>query len=234
MQKPLGILYLIPNILGGTHEISIVPEVENTVKNLQHFVVESFKEGRAMIKRCGLNPDEALSIELLNEHSDVKEIFYLIKPLLQGQNIGLISDAGCPAVADPGSSLVKLAHEKNIKVIPFVGPNAMIMALMASGFNGQQFSFNGYLPKMPKERAQQLNKMLQLAKSGFSQIFMETPYRNVKLLEEIINILPANTLLHIACNLTLPDSISVTKTLADWKKNLPDIHKKPCVFVLGN
>jgi 16S rRNA (cytidine1402-2'-O)-methyltransferase len=233
-NKNLGKLFLIPNAM-GTDLISVVPKSNLTLTaQIDFFIVESFKFGRSAIRQSGKNPDEAKSIELLNEHTKIEELSALLSPALQGNNIGLISDAGCPAVADPGAKLVELAHELNISVEPLVGPNSILLSLMASGFNGQQFTFNGYLPKDQKERNRALQRLLQLAQKGNTQLFMETPYRNEKLLDEIIATLPNETKLSISCNLTLPDGFSKTKSLAFWKNNKPDIHKKPCIFGLGS
>ncbi|MGY6562477.1 MAG: SAM-dependent methyltransferase, partial [Luteibaculaceae bacterium] len=180
-----GTLFLVPNGLGGPLQEVLPNTNANAIAQVEHFVIESFKGGRSLIKQLGKNPDEAKSIELLNEHSKVEDLRNLLNPALQGNSIALMSDAGCPAIADPGAGLVSLAHELGIPVVPLVGPSSILLALMGSGFNGQQFTFNGYLPKEPRERTKTVQHLLRLALQGNTQLFMETPYRNTKLLEEI-------------------------------------------------
>lgn len=233
-ESTYGKLYLIPNFLSEDNSDDFIAEmVRRMVHHLKHFVVENEKQARALIKRLKLEHAQMdLKIWLLNEHTKTQEIPALIKAL-EGSDAGIISDAGLPCIADPGSALVSLAHSKNIEVIPLPGGSSMIMALMASGFNGQQFTFSGYLPidKVPKIK--KIKELESLAHRGITQIFMETPYRNTQLLEELINNCNSQTKLCIACKVSSEKGSVRTKTLAQWKSIKPNLHKIPCVFVLG-
>ena len=175
-----------------------------------------------------------LSLNLLNEHTQDKDLAALIAPLLAGKNVGLMSDAGCPGVADPGAKLVALAHQKNIKVVPFVGPSSILLSLMASGLNGQQFAFLGYLPVDKQARNIKLKEIEKRSQThNETQIFIETPYRNQHMLEAILTSCNANTRLCIASQVSLPDELILTKRISEWKQSpLPDLHKKPTVFLL--
>jgi 16S rRNA (cytidine1402-2'-O)-methyltransferase len=169
----------------------------------------------------------------LNKHTDSKEHQEFIKPLLEGKNIGLMSEAGCPGIADPGAAIVKIAHEKGIKVIPLVGPSSILLALMASGMNGQSFTFNGYLPIDKSEKKATLKQLEKLSfDKNQSQLFIETPYRNNKLLEDILETLQPNTLLCIACDITLPSEFIKTLPINNWKKQKIDLHNRPCIFII--
>jgi 16S rRNA (cytidine1402-2'-O)-methyltransferase len=175
-----------------------------------------------------------LSLNLLNEHTLDKDVAALLTPLLAGKDVGLMSDAGCPGVADPGAKLVELAHKKGIKVVPFVGPSSILLSLMASGLNGQQFAFLGYLPVDKAARAaklKEIEKRSQIMRE--TQIFIETPYRNQQMLEAILSTCNANTRLCVACHVSLQDEMIATKRISEWKQNiLPDLNKKPTVFLL--
>lgn len=233
-NSPFGKLYLIPNFLSADNSNDFIAEmVRRMVHHLKHFVVENEKEARALIKRLNLeHPQSELEILILNEHTRPQEVPALLQ-ILKGHDAGIISDAGLPCVADPGSALVSLAQTKNIEVIPLPGASSMMMALMGSGFNGQQFAFSGYLPidKVPKIK--KIKELESLAHRGITQLFMETPYRNNQLLEEIINQCNAQTKLCIACNISSTTGWVKTKTMAQWKTERPDLHKIPCVFILG-
>lgn len=236
MSEPkYGKLYLIPNFLTADNSDDFIAEmVRRMVHHLTHFVVENEKQARALIKRLKIaHPQNELTLYLLNEHSKEQEIGGLLKSLV-GNDVGIISDAGLPCVADPGSALVALAQAKNIEVIPLPGGSSMIMALMGSGFNGQHFTFSGYLPIEKVPKAKRIKEIEGLAHRGMTQIFMETPYRNTPLLNELIALCNPQTKLCIACNISSEKGWVQTKTMAQWKKNLPNIHKIPCVFVMGN
>lgn len=172
-------------------------------------------------------------MSVLDEHTPASEIESLLEPLLSGSDGGLLSEAGCPGVADPGADLVRLAHKKNIRVVPLVGPSAILLALMASGLNGQQFAFHGYLPV---DRSALAQKLLELEKESRAhdqtQIFIETPYRNQKLLACILSICRDNTLLSVSSDLTTPDEFICTKTISEWRRNLPNLSSNPSVFLL--
>ncbi len=229
-----GKLYLIPNFLSDDNpEDFIANMVKRMVHHLRHFVVENEKEARALIKKLGLlNPQSDLHIQLLNEHTSPMEVPSLLK-MLEGNDVGIISDAGLPCVADPGSALVALAQQKNIEVIPLPGASSLMMALMGSGFNGQHFTFSGYLPIDKNSRAKRIKELEQLSLKGTTQIFMETPYRNRQLLEDLIQNCSGNVKLCIACNMSSEKGWVQTKTIGQWKLTKPDFHKIPCVFILG-
>jgi 16S rRNA (cytidine1402-2'-O)-methyltransferase len=229
-----GKLYLIPNFLSDDNQEDFIAEmVRRMVNHLKHFVVENEKEARALIKKLRIkHSQQEIQIWLLNEHTNPQEIPGLLKAL-EGNDAGIISDAGLPCVADPGSALVALAQTKNIEVIPLPGASSLMMALMGSGFSGQQFTFSGYLPIDKTPRAKRIKELESLAHRGISQIFMETPYRNRQLLEDLVLNLNAQTKLCIACNMSSEKSWVQTKTIAQWKTQKPEMHKIPCVFVLG-
>ncbi len=230
-----GTLYLIPVTLGGDNINQVLPpDVVSLAQKLEHFVVENEKSARQFLSLIQHHkPIRELQFSTLNEHTDDKALPDLLKPLLAGHDVGLMSEAGCPAVADPGAKLVALAHQKGIHVTPLVGPSAILMALMASGLNGQSFAFLGYLPVDKVERAKRLKEIEKRAQThNETQIFIETPYRNMQMLEAILSTCHANTRLCIACNVSLPDEMIVTKTINGWKQSvLPDLNKKPTVFL---
>jgi 16S rRNA (cytidine1402-2'-O)-methyltransferase len=230
-----GILYLIPVPLGlGDIAWAIPPAVRQHISGLGHFIVEHPKTARQFLKQIGcILPIQTIKMEVLDEHTRVTEFEKLLLPVLAGNDTGLLSEAGCPAIADPGAGLVRLAHQKNIRIRPLVGPSSILLALMASGLNGQRFVFHGYLPVEPDRRA---NTLVQLEKDSIArdqtQIFIETPYRNQKLLESILHACRGGTVLCVASNLTLAGETISTRTVNDWKQALPDLHNHPAVFLL--
>ena len=234
----IGTLYLIPVTLGDDNINQVLPpEVVKIAQNIENFVVESEKSARHFLSTIKTaKPVRELTLNLLNEHTDDKTIPDLLKPLLAGQDVGLMSDAGCPGVADPGSKLVALAHQKGLRVLPLVGPSSILLSLMASGLNGQQFAFLGYLPVDKVQRALKLKEIEKRAQTHHeTQIFIETPYRNMHMLEAILSTCSAKTRLCIASQVSLPDEMIATKTISQWKQSvLPDLHKKPTVFLLLN
>ncbi|WP_028452134.1 SAM-dependent methyltransferase [Chitinilyticum aquatile] len=231
-----GTLYLIPTPLGGDTLTDILPaDVIGIAQKLTHFIVEAPKTARAHLKLFG-TPHELRSLWMqeLNEHSKDAELNGLLEPLLAGHDVGLMSEAGCPGVADPGANLVRLAHRKDIRVLPLVGPSSILLALMGSGANGQKFRFNGYLPANEAERSTAI-KTLEASsqKEKQAELFIETPYRNKALFDALLATARPQTLLTVACNLSLPDQYLNSQTVADWKRSpAPDLHKKPTVFVL--
>jgi 16S rRNA (cytidine1402-2'-O)-methyltransferase len=236
MKHPLGTLYLIPVTLGDDMVQHVIPDyVLNVARNLETFVVESEKSARHFLSTIKtLKPVRELNLHLLNEHTDMKVLPDLLAPLLAGQNVGLMSDAGCPAVADPGAQLVQLAHKKGIRVVPMVGPSSILLSLMASGLNGQQFAFLGYLPVEKLQRNQKLKEIEKRSASHKeTQLFIETPYRNQAMMDAILQICHAQTQLCIACDVSLESEMIVTKSIASWKTSPPiDIHKRPCLFLI--
>lgn len=228
-------LYLIPTTLGDSKIERVIPayvtEIINTTK---YFVVENLRTARRFLKKVNreINIDELKFFEY-NKHTDAREFGKFLAPIKEGHDVGIISEAGCPAVADPGAGLVDLAHRKHIKVVPLVGPSSILMSLMASGMNGQNFAFNGYLPIEKKERVIALKKLEALSgERGQTQIFIETPYRNNKLIETIIQNLHNNTKLCVAVNISLDNEYIKTKTVAEWKKSEFDFHKQPAIFLI--
>ena len=232
----IGILYLIPVTLGDDNINQVLPpKVVKIAQNLENFVVESEKSARYFLSTIKTaKPVRELALNLLNEHTPDKDVAALLAPLLAGKDVGLMSDAGCPAIADPGAKLVALAHQKGIRVLPLVGPSSILLSLMASGLNGQSFAFLGYLPVDKAQRIQKLKEIEKRAQTHHeTQIFIETPYRNMHMLEAILSTCNANTRLCIASQISMADEFIVTKRISEWKQStLPDLHKKPMVFLL--
>jgi 16S rRNA (cytidine1402-2'-O)-methyltransferase len=231
----LGKLYLIPVTMGECDPMDVLPQtVKRVVELIDYYIVENEKTARKSIK--GVLPEKKQSelfLFALNKHTDAKEHLNFIEPLLAGKNMGLMSEAGCPGVADPGAVIVKLAHEKGIQVIPLVGPSSILLAMMASGMNGQSFTFNGYLPIDKGEKKSALKNFEKLSfDKNQSQIFIETPYRNNKLLEDILQALQPSTHLCIATDITLPTEYIKTLRVADWKKTKVDLHNRPTIFII--
>jgi 16S rRNA (cytidine1402-2'-O)-methyltransferase len=227
-------LYLIPCTLGDNPPHEVIPEKTiEIIKKLDHFIVEEEKTARRFLIKIGIEKSiDSVNFYILNEHTERKhiELFFYQK---NNYDFGLLSEAGVPAIADPGSELVLAAHKAGYRIIPLTGPSSILLAMMASGLNGQNFAFNGYLPVKDHERKirlQHLEKRSLLENQ--SQIFIETPYRNNQLLKTIIESCSSETLLCIATNLTLQSERICTKTIADWKKEMPDLHKQPAIFIL--
>jgi len=228
----LGKLYLVPNKLGESKTYNFPEHQYTLIKNTKYFIFENEKPGRAFIKEISPEKNQSeLNISVLNKHTIEKEIKNFLNPCLSGNDIALISDAGCPGVADPGSEIVRLAHENKIKVIPLVGPSSILLALMGSGMNGQSFKFNGYLPIEKNERKKKI-KILENKSLITTQIFMETPYRNNKFLSTLLVTLRPETKLCIACDLTLSSEYIKTKEVKIWKSTKVDIHKRPTIFLI--
>ncbi len=231
----LGKLYLIPTTLGDNAPLEVLPiSIKRTIENTDHYIVENEKTARRFIKKISPNkPQPSLSIEPLNKFTDPAVIPSYLEPCISGFNIGLLSEAGCPGIADPGADVIKIAHEKRIQVVPLVGPSSILMAMMSSGMNGQNFAFNGYLPIDPAERKAMLKKLERISKeTGQSQIFMETPYRNDKLLKELTRTLHKSTRLCIAADITLPTEFIQTKIIHEWGEIEIDLNKRPTIFII--
>ena len=231
-------LYLIPVPLGTTSIAQVLPSYNrDCIVQIKHFIVENVRSARRFLKQVDKNIDiDTLTFYELSEHTDPRspELAHLLDPLAQGLPMGVISEAGCPAVADPGALAVEQAQRRNFRVIPLVGPSSLLLALMASGFNGQSFAFNGYLPVKPNERAAKLRALeSRVYKEDQTQLFIETPYRNEKLLEALLRTLRGETRLCIAAGLTTEQELIKTKTVAEWKKSpLPSLAKIPTIFLL--
>ena len=228
-------LYLIPVLLGDTTPERVLPSYnKEIILGIHHFIVEDVRSARRFLKTVDkeINIDE-LQFFPLNKHTSPQDISGYLKPLEEGNPMGVISEAGCPAVADPGADVVAIAQRKNLPVMPLVGPSSIILSVMASGFNGQSFAFNGYLPIEPAERAKKLKILEQRASTEHqTQIFIETPYRNNKMVEDILKNCRPQTRLCIAANITCEDEYIKTKTLREWKGKVPDLSKIPCIFLL--
>ena len=228
-------LYLIPTTLGDNKIESVIPaDISAIVKNIKYFIVENTRTARRYLRKIDsmINIDELIFSEL-NEHTDKKILEEYINPLFNGFDVGIISEAGCPGIADPGADVVRLAQEKNIRVIPLVGPSSILLSLMASGMNGQNFAFLGYLPVKQIERIKAIREIEK--RSGLekqTQIFIETPYRNTKLIDDLVNTLNEQTRLCIAVDLTLESEYVKTQTIASWKKKVPDFNKRPAIFLI--
>lgn len=235
MNSKKGKLYLIPTTLGENEPLEVLPvTVKETIDNLTFFIVENGKTARKFIKKIAPSKSQpSLKLFTLNKHTSQEELPEFLIPCLNGDDVGLLSEAGCPGVADPGADVVKIAHEKNIKVVPLVGPSSILLALMSSGMNGQSFAFNGYLPIDKNDRKQELKRLERLSfEHNQSQIFIETPYRNNKMLEDITMVLGGNTNVCVACDITLETEFIKTKTANNWKKNMVDLHKRPTIFII--
>jgi len=230
-----GKLYLIPTTLGESNAEEVLPIlVKRVIEVIDHYIVENEKTARKSIKAVYPEKVQAsLILSTLNKHTDVTEHNEMLKPCLQGINVGLMSEAGCPGVADPGAAIVKLAHEKGIQVVPLVGPSSILLAMMASGMNGQSFAFNGYLPIDKSEKKSALKNYEKLSQDkNQSQLFIETPYRNNKLMEDLLQTLNPNTHLCISADITLPTEYIKTFRVNDWKKVKIDLHNRPTIFII--
>ncbi|WP_341214823.1 SAM-dependent methyltransferase [uncultured Wocania sp.] len=235
MNSAIGNLYLIPTTLGDNAPLEVLPiSVKKVVEEVNTYIVENEKTARRFIKKISSGKSQAtLKMFHLNKFTDLSELPEFLEPCINGVNVGLLSEAGCPGVADPGADIVKLAHQKNIKVIPLVGPSSILMAMMSSGMNGQNFTFNGYLPIDKDERKKEIKRLERLSfEHNQSQIFIETPYRNNKMIEDLSNLLENNTDVCVACDITLPSEFIKTQTANKWKKNMVDLHKRPTIFII--
>lgn len=228
-------LYLIPTTLGESETEHVIPsEVSVITKGIKYFIVENIRTARRYLRKIDpqLNIDELHFFEL-NQHTDSRVTEEYLNPILEGFDVGIISEAGCPGIADPGAEVVKQAHLKQIRVIPLVGPSSILLSLMASGMNGQNFAFIGYIPVKPTERVKAIK---EIEKRSFNekqtQIFIEAPYRNTQLINDLINTLNDQTRLCVACDITLDSEYIRTQTVSQWKKGVPDLNKRPAIFLV--
>ena len=232
----LGKLYLIPTTLGDNAPMEVLPiTVKQTIEFCYFFIVENEKTARRFIKKiCPEKSQPDLNLFVLNKFTSVEEISHYLNPCKAGENIGIISEAGCPGIADPGAEIVALAHQQNIEVIPLVGPSSILLSVMASGLNGQSFAFNGYLPIDKNERKNTLKRLERRAKEEKqTQVFIETPFRNEALFQEMLQTLESSTKLCIACDITLSTQYIRTFSISVWKKQTISLHKRPTIFVIG-
>ena len=225
-------------IADSTEVYDVVPAANGRVlDSLDYFIVENVRSARRFLSKAGISRKiEELEFVELNEHTVAgAAVEAMVRPLLQGRSAGVISEAGVPGVADPGALVVEACHRKGIRVVPLVGPSSILLALMASGLNGQSFAFNGYLPVKPPERGKAIKALERRAHAEHqSQIFIEAPYRNVKLMEQLLQVLAADTLLTVACDITSPEEFILTLPIARWREcKMPDIAKRPTIFIIG-
>lgn len=229
-----GRLYLIPVTLGGNDFSYVIPEkVLSITKQLRFFIVEEIRSARRFLRLIDKNfPIDDCSFSELNEHTREDDISQFLEPLMNGTDIGLMSEAGLPGIADPGSNLIAVAHRKNIRIVPLSGPSSIILALTASGCNGQNFTFHGYLPVKPQERASCIKEIEKKAHEGYAQIFMETPYRNSRMLETLLSVCSSKTLLCIAADISLPSEFIRTMRISEWNADKPDLDNRLVVYVM--
>lgn len=230
-----GFLYLLPTTIGETPIDKVIPAyVTKTINSLSEFIVEDVRTARRFLIKNGYSkPIDEIRFHLLHKHTPLEEIPEFLNNISKGISIGILSESGTPCIADPGADIVRIAHKKGIKVIPMVGPSSILLSLMASGFNGQNFAFVGYLPIDNSERNKKIKELEQkIYKQNQTQIFIETPYRNIKLFEALLSNCSNETLLCIACNISQSDEFIKTKSIKDWKKQTPDINKKNTIFLV--
>lgn len=230
-----GKLYLIPTRLGDNPPLEVLPmSIKRLIEELDEYIVENEKSARRFIKRISPKKSQnTLKLKVLNKYTLEEDINTFLSPCLNGNSMGLLSEAGCPAIADPGSEIVAIAHQLDIKVVPIVGPSSIILALMGSGMNGQSFTFNGYLPIDKSERKSTIKTLERRSTElNQSQLFIETPYRNMKMLDDLVSTLNPNTRICVACDLTLPTEYIKTQTASEWKTNKEDLHKRPAIFII--
>ncbi len=230
-----GKLYLLPVPLAENTAIAVLPATHTELINhIRHYVVENEKTARKWLKEMGLKtPQSELEILVYGKHSEKQNLAPYFKAIKDGNDVALMSEAGCPGIADPGAELVAEAHRFGVEVVPLTGPSSILLSLMASGFNGQSFAFHGYLPIDKGARSKRLKELESIAERfSQSQIFIETPFRNNQLLDDILNSAHPQTQLCIACDITAESEFIQTKTLANWKKEKPDLHKRPAIFIL--
>lgn len=234
-SEEYGKLFLIPTQLGDNAPLEVLPlSVKKIIEQVDEYIVENEKTARRFIKKINSKKSQSsLKIHLLNKFTNTNELPSYLEACMKGKDIGLLSEAGCPGVADPGAEVVKIAHEKNIRVVPLVGPSSILLALMSSGMNGQNFAFNGYLPIEKSERKTTLKKLERHSfKENQAQICIETPYRNNKFLADVCTLLHPETRVCVACDLTLATEYIKTKTVAEWKQENVDLHKRPAIFII--
>lgn len=232
-----GTLFLIPSTLGADAPLETIPaQTVSLLHRIDHLIVESPKQARRFLQQCGIRVSaRTIQFHVLDEHTTDRDLPALLTPMMEGHDTGVLSDAGCPGVADPGARLVRLAHEKRIEVMPLVGPSSIVLALMASGLNGQQFAFHGYLPVEPSARTAAIVSLEKRARTrNETQIFIETPYRNDQIFAALTQTCAPDSMLCIAADLTLPAQFIRTMTIRQWRTSTPDLNRRPTVFLLGS
>jgi len=236
MSTQKGILYLIPSLLGDSPVENSLPSYNiEIIRSLDEFIVEDVRSARRFLIKTNIGKSiDSLTFHLCNEHSKSDDINSIMQGLMNGKNAGLISEAGCPSIADPGAEVIQFAHRNNIRVVPLVGPSSILLALISSGLNGQNFAFNGYLPKKEQDRIKVIKQLETLVwQKSQTQIFIETPYRNDSILKDLINTCKEETLLCVASDITLQSERIKTQSIRDWKNNKQSFNDHPAVFILG-
>jgi len=236
MSNTRGILYLIPSLLGDSPVENSLPSYNiEIIRSLTDFIVEDIRSARRFLIKAKIDkPIDDLTFHLCNEHSKNADVSFIMEGLMNGKNAGLISEAGCPSIADPGAEVIQFAHRNNIRVVPLVGPSSILLALISSGLNGQNFAFNGYLPKKEPDRIKALKQLETLVwQKNQTQIFIETPYRNDSILKDIVNACRNETLLCIASDITLQSERIKTQSIVEWKSSKQSFNDHPAVFLLG-
>ena len=231
-----GRLFLIPNTLGGESTTDILPkDVSDQAIALRHFAVEDVKSARRLLRKIDREfPIDDSVFHILNKNTPLQDLQAMLKDITAGNDLGIISDAGCPGIADPGAELISMAHSKNIEIKPMVGPSSILLSLIGSGFSGQHFSFHGYLPKERKDRVRRLKDFEgDSRRTGYTHIFMDTPFRNMNVLDDMLNELTDTTMLCIASNLTLHEQRIQTMTVKEWREHAYDLSKIPAMFLIG-
>ena len=231
-----GRLFLIPNTLGGESTTDILPkDVSDQAIALRHFAVEDVKSARRLLRKIDREfPIDDSVFHILNKNTPLQDLQAMLRDITAGNDLGIISDAGCPGIADPGAELISMAHSKNIEIKPMVGPSSILLSLIASGFSGQHFSFHGYLPKERKDRVRRLKDFEgDSRRTGYTHIFMDTPFRNMNVLDDMLNELTDTTMLCIASNLTLHEQRIQTMTVKEWREHAYDLSKIPAMFLIG-
>ncbi len=229
-------LFLVPNVLSEGDWQNVLPSgIFEILTHTKYYIVENIRTARRFLKQVNKEIDiDSLTFFELNKYTQPADLPKFLEPANKGFDIAVISEAGCPGVADPGADIVKMAHKKNIKIVPLVGPSSILLALMASGLNGQNFTFHGYLPVKPNERLRAISTLEKQVKNyQQTQIFIETPYRNNQMLSDLVKTCSPGILLCVAANITGDDEFIATKSIKDWKQKLPDLHKIPSIFLLG-
>ncbi len=234
-MRSKGILYLIPTTLGDCHIPDVIPAFTlNIVNSIDHYVAEDIRTARRYLSKAGIDKSiQSLEFYVMDKRTKPEDVSLLLEPALNGSNLGLMSEAGCPGIADPGADLVREAHEQGIKVVPLVGPSSILLALMASGLNGQNFTFLGYLPKDSSLRCKQLTQLEKQIAQGITQLFIETPFRNQQMFDDILKTCAGHVRLCVATDLTLQTESVVTRTVSQWKNHPPAFKKRPTMFLLG-
>jgi len=229
-----GRIYLIPVTLGGDDFQKVIPEkVLSLTRQLRFFIVEDIRSARRFLRLIDKDfPINETEFFELNEHTGETDIVHYLEPVFRGSDIGVMSEAGLPGIADPGSRIVALAHQKKIIVTPLSGPSSILLALISSGFNGQNFTFNGYLPVKPSEKAARIKELEKKSHEGYAQIFIETPYRNQKMFDSIISTCNKNTMLCVAVDITLPSESIISMKISEWKRNIPSLNDKLVIFAI--